>query len=130
MSKEELGDHPDALLGSTDVRAIGMKPRPDDTDVHMVRIEGTDLVIRMWEGAMNPYTQFSPDFFDTRQQLPVNLPPGYSIHPGLPMCRELSSWDLTATPQMTSRQDGRAVATFIVPFPQSFNDMFATDTVV
>ena len=40
-----------------------MKPRPDDTNVYTVRIGCTDLVVRMWEGGMDAYSQFCLDFF-------------------------------------------------------------------
>ena len=44
---------------------LQLKPRPDDTNVYTVPIGGTDLVVRMWEGGMDAYSQFCLDFFDT-----------------------------------------------------------------
>ena len=58
-----------------------LKPRPGDNNVYTVDIPGTDLIIRMWEGGMDYYSLCYLDFFDTRRQVSVNLPRGFSLHP-------------------------------------------------
>ncbi|RPD72896.1 hypothetical protein L226DRAFT_614473 [Lentinus tigrinus ALCF2SS1-7] len=82
----------DAKMGVPgSVRVIGVKPRPDDTNVYTVPINGTDLAIRMWEGGMDFYSQFCLDFFDTRQRIAVNCPQGFSIHPAASSMPDVSN---------------------------------------
>ena len=37
----------------------------------------------MWTGGMDYWGQFCLDFFDTERRVPVNLPAGYALYPGL-----------------------------------------------
>lgn len=127
-----------------------MKPRPEDSNVYTVPIEGTDLVIRMWEGGMDAYSQFCLDFFGIRQKIAVNLPPGYAIHsaaanmPGVfAMGGALPSWEkafgytadkippgeekwsVPAGAYLSVFRDGRELVTFAVPLTQAHNNMMA-----
>ncbi|TBU54012.1 hypothetical protein BD310DRAFT_989850 [Dichomitus squalens] len=63
------------------VRAIGVKPRRGDWNLFSVRIPDSDYTIRMWNGGMEAYNQFCLDFYDHRCDVPVNLPPGFSLGP-------------------------------------------------
>ena len=129
---------------------LQLKPRPDDTNVYTVPIGGTDLVVRMWEGGMDAYSQFCLDFFDTRQQTPVNLPPGYAIHPAsanmpgvFSMAGALSSWEkafgytadkipageekwsVPAGTYLSVVRDGRELVTFAVPQTQMHRNLMS-----
>ncbi|KAI0336573.1 hypothetical protein GY45DRAFT_1315975 [Cubamyces sp. BRFM 1775] len=88
--------------GALRVRALGRKPAVDDPNVYTVRIPGTDLAIRMWDGGMDLYGQFCLDFFDVRRKVAVNLPKGYALWPAgtnapgvfmMPMDGPLPSWE-------------------------------------
>ncbi|TFK84129.1 hypothetical protein K466DRAFT_497173 [Polyporus arcularius HHB13444] len=142
----------EAALGPSGpgVRMIGMKPRPDDDNVYTVPIQGTDLIIRMWEGGMAAYSHFCLDFFDTRQQTPVNLPRGYAICPAsanmpgvftrdspLPSWERAygytpanippgeEKWSVPAGSYLSVFKGRHELVTFAVPQTQAHQDMMA-----
>lgn len=77
-----------------------MKPQPGDK-TFFVHIPNSDYAIRMWDGGMEPYCQFCLDFYDTRRDVPVNLPKGFTLWPApsnplgmYTMSGPLVSWDV------------------------------------
>ncbi|PIL34840.1 hypothetical protein GSI_02627 [Ganoderma sinense ZZ0214-1] len=65
------------------VRVIGVKPQPGDPNVYTIPIPNSPYCLRMWTGGMDYWGQFCLDFFDTERKVPVNLPAGYALYPGL-----------------------------------------------
>ena len=99
----------------------------------------------MWEGGMDYYSLCYLDFFDTRKNVSVNLPPGYAIYPASaggmypvvpPAGVTLESfekaygytadqipageerWGVQAGSYLSIVKDGRELVAFAVPLPQ------------
>ncbi|EJF62493.1 hypothetical protein BD309DRAFT_996356 [Dichomitus squalens] len=66
------------MIAGPGIRTMGVKPQSDDK-TFFVRIPDSEYAIRMWDGGMDFYRQFCLDFYDTRRQIPVNLPEGFAL---------------------------------------------------
>ncbi|PIL22963.1 hypothetical protein GSI_15660 [Ganoderma sinense ZZ0214-1] len=64
-------------------RVIGVKPQPGDPNVYTVRVPDSPYCLRMWAGGMDYWGQFCLDFFDVERKVPVNLPLGHALFPGM-----------------------------------------------